>query len=55
VKLAPNALGPYYSLAELRLRIGDVEGAIQAYRQILRLDPTNTRAREGLIKLGITP
>jgi predicted TPR repeat methyltransferase len=47
--------GSDYRLAELRLQMGDVNGAIQAYYQILRLDPDNTWARKGLLKLGIMP
>ena len=48
VELAPNDAQLRYLLADVLLRQGKTEAAKEQYRQLLRIDPTNERAKEAL-------
>lgn len=50
----PTSLG-YRTLGDALARIGDPVGAAEAYRQALRLDPSNPRAQAGLAALEGRP
>lgn len=50
----PTSLG-YRTLGDALARLGDVEGAVEAYQQALRIDPANPRARAGLAALEDNP
>ncbi|MFQ3657573.1 MAG: tetratricopeptide repeat protein [Anaerolineae bacterium] len=50
----PTSLG-YRTLGDALMRTGDADGAAEAYRQALLLDPNNPRAQAGLAALGVSP
>ncbi|MCP4572543.1 MAG: beta-lactamase family protein [bacterium] len=45
---APEAIGPLFTLARVRRRLGDEEGLAECYRRILELQPDNAAAKEAL-------
>lgn len=50
----PEASNPYDSLAELYLKMGEQDLAIQNYKKSLELNPANTNAKDVLKSLNVT-
>lgn len=50
----PEASNPYDSLAELYLKMGEQDLAIQNYKKSLELNPANTNAKDVLKNLNVT-
>ena len=45
----------YDSVAEAQIAVGDTTGAIEKYRQSIRLNPNNHHAVATLKRLGVSP
>ena len=55
LELFPDDADLFDTVAEVAMRSGDRDRAIELYRQSLDLDPTNTNAEQFLAELGVEP
>src|SRR5206468_11756915 len=48
VRVRPDLLQAHYSLGVVRYTLGDLDGAVEAYRRVLAIDPQHQDARYNL-------
>ena len=55
MRLDPNVIVFHYQLGSLLARLGDHDGAAEQFREVRRLDPGHTGARDALRRLEYAP